>query len=88
MDFILYPIRLLYFSECIYFCFSDHETAKSSISEDKHAIEPSWGPTFDRSDDTYSVWSYNPNVKNSGPSFDRSDDTDSVWSYNPKVKKL
>ncbi|XP_042380222.1 actin cytoskeleton-regulatory complex protein PAN1-like [Zingiber officinale] len=64
---------------------SDHETAESSISEDKHAIEPSWGPTFDRSDDTDSVWSYNPNVKNSGPSFDRNDDdTDSVWSHNLK----
>ncbi|XP_074564204.1 uncharacterized protein LOC141820714 isoform X3 [Curcuma longa] len=63
---------------------SPRANENSSIPEDKHAIEPAWGPTFDRSDDTDSVWSYNPNVKNSGPSFDHSDDTDSVWSYNPK----
>ncbi|WOK99912.1 epidermal growth factor receptor substrate 15-like 1 [Canna indica] len=39
---------------------SDYDAAESYILEDKHTVEPSWGPTFDRSDDTDSVWSYNP----------------------------
>ncbi|CAL9161648.1 actin cytoskeleton-regulatory complex protein PAN1 [Musa acuminata AAA Group] len=39
---------------------SDHDAAESFILEDKHAGEPSWGPTFDRTDDTDSVWSFNP----------------------------
>ncbi|XP_074578278.1 uncharacterized protein LOC141834808 isoform X2 [Curcuma longa] len=38
---------------------SDHETVESYNFDDKHAVEPSWGPTFDRSDDIDSVWSYN-----------------------------
>ncbi|XP_042414203.1 intersectin-1-like isoform X1 [Zingiber officinale] len=38
---------------------SDHENAESYNFDDKHAVEPSWGPTFDRSDDIDSVWSYN-----------------------------
>ncbi|KAJ0966763.1 hypothetical protein J5N97_023680 [Dioscorea zingiberensis] len=38
---------------------SDHVGAESTISSEKYADEPSWGATFDASDDTDSVWGFN-----------------------------
>lgn len=55
--------KLVNFVEHTSFFLSDHETVESYNFDDKHAVEPSWGPTFDRSDDIDSVWSYNAKVK-------------------------
>ncbi|KAJ8459575.1 hypothetical protein OPV22_032501 [Ensete ventricosum] len=33
---------------------------KNFLQSNDHDGEPSWGPTFDRTDDTDSVWSFNP----------------------------